>query len=88
MLRAWGYKLVVQDPPAEPQRESGIILPPGYELVGRGIVVSVGPLVNCHLSDPGDGIDPGDVVYYRAGAAEEIGEFRIITSDCVFAVED
>lgn len=80
-LHPYGPRTLVVDPPAEPQRPSGLYLPVGVDDFAVGIVVESG---DC----PGmDGLPAGSVVYYQKGCGDVIGSQRVIDNRCIIAWE-
>jgi hypothetical protein len=80
-LHPYGPRALVVDPPAEPQRPSGIILPAGVDEYSVGIVLESGDA-------PGwDSLPSGSVVYYWKGHGVEIGGNRVIGLESVIAWE-
>lgn len=79
MIKPYGQRVAVVDPPAEDQTSSGLILPPGTERLNRGIVIGVGDEVP-HLSE-------GDMVWYGDGCGLEIDDLKVLPADCIIAWE-
>lgn len=75
-----GPRLAVVDPPVE--EGTGLILPPG---VGRD--VDVGIVQDVGADVPAWGLSPGDKVYYHVGHGMNIGDVKVIGTDCVVAYE-
>lgn len=82
MINPVGERVAVVDPPAEQQRESGIIVPVPLEEYHVGIVIKVGDTGLIHSN-----IQEGDKVYYPASCAKQIGDTKIVDIDCIIALD-
>ncbi len=71
-MRAVGPNVVVRNIPREKKRASGLTIPgsAGDKKLSRGIILSVGSLVNKDLG--GDTLQPGMVIFYDKYSATEI----------------
>lgn len=90
MIKPWGTRVAVSDPPASPQdgTYSGIHLPPGtgLEMICRGIVEGIGEEVRGPA-----GFTTGAVVFYLANDGLELGRdltLKIIDQRQILAWEE
>lgn len=83
MIKPFGMRVAVVDPPAEKQTgmSGGLVVPAGFDVLNRGIVAGVGDGVP-HLSE-------GMLVWYRHDCGTELKDgIKVIPAECVLAYDD
>lgn len=78
-LTPYGRRIIIQDPPAEEARASGLILPDGVAGITLGVLLAKGDEVPY--------LQKGDTIWYYKDRATVIGDRRLLDIDAVVAYD-
>lgn len=83
MIKPVGSRILVADPPADNQRDSGLIVPDHYDRVKVGIVMDFNEIaIGLELN-----LSKGDVIYYSEGCEVRIKDMVLVDAHHVVATE-